>query len=262
MSQQHLSALLFFTLLVAVAIRMFPPIKTLEYAYMMQEDYSSSSSSSAKRQKSSFLNFICFYVDSGATQHMTNVSESFFSTFTKHFRGTSNRPDSSIPIGTANGAPMFTSGHGSLGNLAKVLQVPGLTENLFSVKEACKNGYKVLFHGNRCDIFQPDDIQELSLPVLSAFLQPPSFNLRLLKKKNLILNLLTNVLMLTGRLLTLPTLNLLMSINVSIIVYLILVIALCSTYKTMKTGLMYLNGIRRKRKKLNNTIVKAVHLVK
>ena len=70
----------------------FPPIKTLEYAYMMQEDYSSSSSSSSKRQKSSFLNFICFYVDSGATQHMTNVSESFFSTFTKHLRGTSNRP--------------------------------------------------------------------------------------------------------------------------------------------------------------------------
>ena len=179
LSQQHLSALLFFTLLVAVAIRMFPPISIKEYAYMMQEDedYSSSSSSSSKRHKSKGLfDFLRFFVDSGASQHMTKVDESYFSTFTKHFR-TSNQPDSSIAIGTASGTPLFSSGQGAIGNVARVLQVPGLTENLFSVKEACRNGYKVLFHDNRCDIFEPDDIQTLSLPVLSAFLKAPSFTL-------------------------------------------------------------------------------------
>ena len=73
---------------------------------------------------------------------------------------------------------MFSSGHGALGNLAKVLQVPGRShKKIFSVKQACKNGYKISFHGNTCDIFNPDDIQQLSLAVLSAFLKPPSYQL-------------------------------------------------------------------------------------
>jgi hypothetical protein len=183
LSQQHLSALLFFTLLMALLIRTFPPKSDAQYAYMMRtnpdySDCSSSSSSNSKRQKSSNLfQYIRFFVDSGASLHMTKVDRSYFSTFTQHIRGPPGHPDNPIPIGTAGSTTLFSAGHGALGNLAKVLSVPGLSENLFSVKETCRNGYKVLFQQDRCDIFESDDILQLSTPVLSAFLIPPSYSL-------------------------------------------------------------------------------------
>ena len=165
--------------------------KSFDYALMIEEE---SSSSSSKRSYSSSTEssspkrtffglptnphaFLTFVVDSGASRHLTYLTAEFFSKFLVH-----NEANGLIQgIRTASGSQITSIGEGKLGPLHNVLSVPGLTKNLFSVRSACQAGYQVLFHGKRCDIFEPNDIQMLSVPVISAFLQPPQEHLYELK---------------------------------------------------------------------------------
>ena len=166
--------------------------QSCDFALMMEEDYSSSTSkrsysssqSESQSSKRSFfgpiseqLAFLTFVVDSGATRHLTYLAAEFFSKFIVH-----NEANGLIQgVRTASGNQITSIGEGRLGPLHNVLSIPSLTKNLFSVRSACKAGYQVLFHSNRCDIFGADDIQILSSPIISAFLKPPKEHLYELK---------------------------------------------------------------------------------
>jgi hypothetical protein len=166
--------------------------QSCDFALMMEEDSSSSTSkrsyspsqSESHSSKRSFfgpisnpLAFLTFVVDSGATRHLTYLAAEFFSKFTVHTE--ENGLIQSVQ--TASGTRINSVGEGRLGPLHNVLSMPQLTKNLFSVRSACKAGYQVLFHSNRCDIFGPDDVQILSSPIISAFLKPPREHLYELK---------------------------------------------------------------------------------
>jgi hypothetical protein len=159
---------------------------------MTEEDSVSSSSSSSKRSlspsshsnpsnalKKTFVDFgleyLTFVIDSGATRHLSNLPSYFFSNFIEH--STSDRQG----IRTANNSVTYSTGEGSIGPLKNVLCMPELARNLFSVRTACQHGYQVLFHKDRCDIFDTGDIEILSAPVISAFLAAPSYKLYELK---------------------------------------------------------------------------------
>jgi hypothetical protein len=163
---------------------------TNEFA-LMTEETSNHSSSSSKRSlspsdsnpsnfsKKSFLqlglDFLTFVIDSGATRHLCNLPPHFFSNFIEHTSSTSQG------IRTASNTVIRSIGEGSIGPLKNVLCMPDLIKNLFSVRTACQSGYQVLFHKDRCDIFDKDGIEILSAPVISAFLAPPSHKLYELK---------------------------------------------------------------------------------
>ena len=107
--------------------------------------------------------------------YATLLPPHFFSNFIEHTSSTSQG------IRTASNTVIRSIGEGSIGPLKNVLCMPDLIKNLFSVRTACQSGYQVLFHKDRCDIFDKDGIEILSAPVISAFLAPPSHKLYELK---------------------------------------------------------------------------------
>ena len=86
------------------------------------------------------LRILRFIVDSGASRHMANVTPDFFENFSFH----SSDADI-IRIRTAGKTVIQSVGEGDFGPMQKVLSVPELSSNLFSVRSCCANGYKVLF---------------------------------------------------------------------------------------------------------------------
>jgi hypothetical protein len=118
-----------------------------------------------------------WYIDSGATSHMSN-DESFFKTLEK-------RKMRDVTVANGESAKVLGIGRGELHCLngkdeavkvclENVLYVPDLTENLLSVKRLAKTGHSVGFTGEQCEISKNNiviakgklspDMYELTVP--------------------------------------------------------------------------------------------------
>jgi transposase InsO family protein len=118
-----------------------------------------------------------WYIDSGATSHMSN-DESFFKTLEK-------RKMRDVTVANGESAKVLGIGRGELHCLngkdeavkvclEDVLYVPDLTENLLSVKRLAKTGHSVGFTGEQCEISKNNiviakgklspDMYELTVP--------------------------------------------------------------------------------------------------
>lgn len=142
---------------------------TNEYALMVEETQNQSSkrpnsfsNSTSKRITQKILDYISFIVDSGATRHLSNLPIEYFSDFEHHTK------ENGVSIRIANDQFIHSIGEGNLGPLSNVLCVPSLSQNLFSVRQACSHGYKILFQEGKCDIFEADSIHIVSQPVATA----------------------------------------------------------------------------------------------
>jgi hypothetical protein len=99
-----------------------------------------------------------FLADSGASQHMIGQDKAKF-------------VHSIVPdvreIQTASGK-IFSSGAGALGSLAKVLIVPGIQANLFSIPQAVKEGYVAVFEQGKFNLYKPEQVHTSGCPVLQG----------------------------------------------------------------------------------------------
>ena len=80
---------------------------------------------------------------------MANIEPEQFDNFLYH-----SSDDEIIRIRTAGKSVIQSIGQGDFGPMQKVLAVPELSANLFSVRSCCANGYKVLFSQDKCEIFE------------------------------------------------------------------------------------------------------------
>ncbi len=119
-----------------------------------EEDDSTSESELAFIASNDSRSMNAWYIDSGATSHMTN-SQQFFTSFDE---------SKEEKISLANGQPMFSAGIGDgyircqVGDktskipVKNVLFVPSLESNLLSVKQLTKQGNTVIFKEESCTI--------------------------------------------------------------------------------------------------------------
>jgi transposase InsO family protein len=116
-----------------------------------------------------------WYIDSGATSHMSN-DESFFKTLEK-------RKMRDVTVANGESAKVLGIGRGELHCLngkdeavkvclEDVLYVPDLTENLLSVKRLAKTGHSVGFTGEQCEI------SKNNIVIAKGKLSPDMYELR------------------------------------------------------------------------------------
>jgi transposase InsO family protein len=116
-----------------------------------------------------------WYIDSGATSHMSN-DESFFKTLEK-------RKMRDVTVANGESAKVLGIGRGELHCLngkdeavkvclENVLYVPDLTENLLSVKRLAKTGHSVGFTGEQCEI------SKNNIVIAKGKLSPDMYELR------------------------------------------------------------------------------------
>jgi transposase InsO family protein len=116
-----------------------------------------------------------WYIDSGATSHMSN-DESFFKTLEK-------RKMRDVTVANGESAKVLGIGTGELHCLngkdeavkvclENVLYVPDLTENLLSVKRLAKTGHSVGFTGEQCEI------SKNNIVIAKGKLSPDMYELR------------------------------------------------------------------------------------
>jgi hypothetical protein len=106
-------------------------------------------SSNAKRARTDKLTveqctkFLRMIADSGCTAHMADISPLSLEEFVR----------STSTIDTAGTETLYSHGFGSFGPLNKVLSVKGLSDSLFSIYAACKQGNTAVFTSDSVKIF-------------------------------------------------------------------------------------------------------------
>ena len=169
----------------APVIERFMPRDTIitEIAYMTEEF--DEKERPAKRQTTAHsfvtraLRILRFIVDSGASRHMANIEPEQFDNFLYH-----SSDDEIIRIRTAGKSVIQSIGQGDFGPMQKVLAVPELSANLFSVRSCCANGYKVLFSQDKCEIFEAPDVISVCCPIMTAYPNGKSWVLEVISNDN------------------------------------------------------------------------------
>lgn len=100
-----------------------------------------------------------WYIDSGATRHMTPHDDLLENTKNESDKITAANGAQIKVTGSGNGK--FTLGDGNV-NVSNILHVPDLAVNLLSVSQIVKNGNTVVFDPDGCAIYNSDKKKVLS----------------------------------------------------------------------------------------------------
>lgn len=91
-----------------------------------------------------------WYIDSGATQHMTSYGDLLDNKIDRKDKVTAANGEKINIIGVGDGRVTF---NGGVIKLKKVMHVPGLAVNLLSVSQIVQNGNTVVFDARGCSVY-------------------------------------------------------------------------------------------------------------
>ena len=129
-----------------------------EKAYMMTVSSNAKRARCAELTVDTCTKFLRMIADSGCTAHMADISPLALEDFVR----------SVSTIDTAGTETLYSLGYGSFGPLNKILSVKGLSDSLFSIHAACKQGNTAIFTHDSVKIFADSQVTTMGEPIISG----------------------------------------------------------------------------------------------